>query len=198
MGRVQSSIGQPGKARASIERASAIYSDLLRPDPGQPEHRRGLARCLLILGVLDHQAGRPVPALDLLRKARDELEQLLPLSKEPSALRAEMVMCYIDAGGVEEVMGRFADALADYRKALSIADRLVRENPAVAAYQLDQAQPTATSARFWLSPASRPRPRPRSRSHARSSNPWSRPTRPPSTTRAGWRAATSAWVRSRR
>ena len=140
MGRVQFSIGQPRDGRASIEQASAIYSNLLRHDPGQPEHRRGLARCDLMLGMAEHQAGRPQPALELFRKARDEFDQLVALASEPSGLRAEIVMCHIDAGAVEEVMGRFEDALADYRIALSITERLIRDNPNVAAYQLDQAR----------------------------------------------------------
>jgi tetratricopeptide (TPR) repeat protein len=76
----------------------------------------------------------------LLRKARDEFEQLLPLSKLPSELRSEMVMCDNNAGAVEEALGRFADALVDYRKGLTVADRLVRDNPSVAEYRFTQAQ----------------------------------------------------------
>ena len=141
---VQFSKGLPREGRASLERAGGIYTDLIRQNPAQQEYqaeyRRGLARCHLLMGAADHQAGRPLPALDSLRKARDEFEQLLPLSKLPSELRSEMVMCDNNAGGVEEALGRFADALVDYRKGLTVVERLVRDNPSVAEYRFTQAQ----------------------------------------------------------
>jgi tetratricopeptide (TPR) repeat protein len=141
---VQFSKGLPREGRASLERAGAIYSDLLRQNSAQQEYqaeyRRGLARCHLLMGAADHQAGRPLPALDSLRKARDEFEQLLPLSKLPSELRSEIVMCDNNAGAVEEALGRFADALVDYRKGLTLVERLVRDNPSVAEYRFTQAQ----------------------------------------------------------
>jgi serine/threonine protein kinase len=141
---VQFSKGLPREAHASLERAAGIYTDLIRQNPPEQdyraEYRRGLARCHLLLGFADHQAGRPLPALELLRKARGEFEQLLPLSKLPSELRSEMVMCDNNAGAVEEALGRFADALVDYRKGLNVADRLVQDNPSVAEYRLTLAQ----------------------------------------------------------
>ena len=144
MGTAQFSKGLLRECGESIARAAGIYADLIRRNPPQQEsraeYRRGLARCQVVLGLAEHQAGRPVPALEWLRKARHEYEQLLPLSKVPSELRNEMVMCDQNAGGAEEVLGRFADALVDYRKGLSVADRLVQDNPNVAEYRLGLAQ----------------------------------------------------------
>src|SRR5262249_17994501 len=105
--------------------------------PAVPEIRRSLAELYRLLAVYRGVGGDGDGRLRDLLRSRDVMEGM-PTAPSDADLT---LLCRIQSGIAETlaIQGRAAEALASWRKAVALGERLVEKNPAVNRYRINLA-----------------------------------------------------------
>jgi tetratricopeptide (TPR) repeat protein len=137
--RVTTLIHQGGRIEEALpawEETRASFEDLVRDEPGEPEYRDCLARCLAAEGSLLAERGRVEEGAARLRRSLSQWQAYGALAKERLAaypghrsarmawIGAELVLAQ-----VANRLGRGPEAVACSRQALALAGELSHEQP---------------------------------------------------------------------
>ncbi len=129
LGDLTAKIGDQAAALETHEKGLAIRRELASAPATGVEARLDVARSLYAAGVLIVATARTSEALARFDEARDLLESL-PLSGPDSDDRRHWLgQVYNQIGAVHRSMGKTADAMAAFRQALTIRQKLADENP---------------------------------------------------------------------
>jgi eukaryotic-like serine/threonine-protein kinase len=136
-----SATGEVAEALASQAQAIDVWEGLIGKHP-DPEFRVGLGQSYSNFGETAGRAGRPEEAIATIRKGVDVLEIVVRENDAVPLYRQKLGHALAVLG--EKYFYLFTDRQSEsaecYRKALAIAERLVRENPAVSEFQMTECQ----------------------------------------------------------
>ena len=97
-------------ALAAIDRAVAIYDDLIRSDPVSEPPRRGLGEALSMLGTLRHLKGSPAQAAEPYERAAAIFDALAAQHPEDLDLRESLALALSNRGNAATELGLWPDA----------------------------------------------------------------------------------------
>jgi serine/threonine protein kinase/tetratricopeptide (TPR) repeat protein len=135
LGGLYFSAGRYEKARANLEQAVAVWSQLVECNARVPEDWHGLANARRALGDTYVESGRSADAEATLEKAARSYQALARDYPDVPEYRQSLAITYETMGGLYFNNARQADkAEAAYQKALPIHESLAREHPDVLVY----------------------------------------------------------------
>jgi serine/threonine-protein kinase len=120
-------IGSKSEALELYGHVLGLRRELARSEPSGSLAPVEVARCLLSVGRLQFQVGRPTHAMTTYYEARALLEDL-NRAQFDSPPREELATCYHQMGDVVAAMGRSAEAMVWFEKGRSLREAIVREH----------------------------------------------------------------------
>jgi tetratricopeptide (TPR) repeat protein len=134
-----SAIGDPDAAMAAVERARAIFEDLLRTDPERKEWQLGLSIAYNRMGLLLYRKDRYAAALDAYGKDFAILKKLTESDPDRAEWQHELALNYEGVGDVLAAQGKLKEAFDAFAKNLEISSRLAEREPDKVDWQRDLA-----------------------------------------------------------
>ncbi len=136
VGDLDRQIGSQPAAREAYERAMAIYTRLIRDEPGFDEHRFALAETQLRFGKILSQSALAAEGLKATEQSRAIFEQLMRDHPDDLRYRRALALAHNDLGNMlGSRLGRYSDAIPSYQNAADIYERLANDHPDVAEYR---------------------------------------------------------------
>ncbi|MCC7012234.1 MAG: protein kinase [Planctomycetes bacterium] len=129
IGDLQSDLGLFEDARDYYGRAVASLRELVRDEPGNPEHRHALASVLAMYGNSLNQGGRNSEALAAWGEARTLLEELHEVPEFRARAALDLAPVVLSIGYGHYTQGDNQAALAQYDTAVAYARECVAESP---------------------------------------------------------------------
>ena len=129
--------GEDQIALQDLEAAQKIL-ERVRPQFKAMEVEKSLANCLIGIGHVHWDSGRPLDGENAYREAIAIRERLLAVGPFPVD-RAELARAYGSLGQALSAQGRQEEALVVFRKSLEMREILVAANPVVTAFCYDLA-----------------------------------------------------------
>jgi tetratricopeptide (TPR) repeat protein len=126
---------RPAEALRTLEKARALWEELVRRHPTVAGFRNDLAIAYILIGVLHVRANRHVEAVSSYQQAADAWRQLVQADPGAPHYRAGLTVALSQMGTELAVLGRLAQAEEACREALAIMEKLVADFPGVAAWQ---------------------------------------------------------------
>ena len=136
VGDLDHQIGSQTAAREAYERALAIYTRLVRDEPGFDEHRFALAETQLRFGKILSESGLAAEGLKAIEQSRVIFERLMRDHTDDPRYRRALALAHNDLGNALSFwLGRNSEALPAYQRAADIFERLAIDHPDIAEYQ---------------------------------------------------------------
>ena len=133
VGRIHHMLSEEEQAEAAFQSAVALWNELVKDDPNQPNHRLSLARSLNLLGLQSWVKGRHPEAEQSYSRSLDTLgngaEDMSPGFREVMASNLHML------GVLQQEQRRLPEAESSYRRAIELREHLAAKFPTNAAYQ---------------------------------------------------------------
>ena len=124
-------------ALAAIDRAVAIYDDLIRRDPVSEPPRRGLGEALSMLGTLRYLKGSPAQASEPYERAAAIFDALAAQHPEDLDLRESLALALSNRGNAAMELGHWPDADRYFQRMLAAYEGLVLAQPNVSRFQFN-------------------------------------------------------------
>jgi serine/threonine-protein kinase len=138
LGELTDRIGSKPEALAVHRKALAVRRELAAAEGADVETRLDVARSLEQVAQLLRATGDNAGALAAFQEQRDLAERLE--AEDPTdAARSSLALGHLGTGLVYSETGKPEEAMASYRKALAIRQKLADVNPAVTQFQTDLA-----------------------------------------------------------
>jgi tetratricopeptide (TPR) repeat protein len=134
LGELTEKIGSQPAALTVHRKALALRRELAAAADADLETRLDVARSLGSVGELLHATGDSTAALAVLEEQRN-LSELLAEEDPTDAVRAVLALSHHNIGFVLQQTGKPSEALAAYRKSLTIRQELGDANPAITDFQ---------------------------------------------------------------
>jgi serine/threonine protein kinase len=125
-GSLNEKIGDKKQARASYEKAKAVWVERLAREPGNFEYSRHLALCNNNLGLLMADGGNTAEGLALLTQARESQIALLADEPESKELSTNLATTHGNLGLVLRKTGANSEALKEFTAAINIQEWLAK------------------------------------------------------------------------
>jgi serine/threonine protein kinase/tetratricopeptide (TPR) repeat protein len=138
LGELTDKIASKREALAVHRKALALRRELAAAEGANVETRLDVARSLEKVGRLLSATGDNTGALAAVEQQRD-LAERLEAEHPTDAVRSVLAQSHHCIGGAHYLMGKPAEALTAWRKALAIWQKLADANPAVTEFQRDLA-----------------------------------------------------------
>jgi tetratricopeptide (TPR) repeat protein len=138
LGELTDKIGSKPEALAVHRQALALRRELAAAEGADVETRLDVARSLRAEGILLYYTGDKTGAMRAWEEQRD-IAAALEAASATDAVRAVLAQSHNAIAALLIGMGKLAEALPVYEKALAIRQKLADANPAVAGYQSDLA-----------------------------------------------------------
>ncbi len=122
-------LGKPEEAEAEIRKAMSLFRKLAGDDPAVPEFRAMLAGAQSSLGQVLLKTGKPAAAEAEIRKAHATLQVLADDNSAMSRFVDQIPMSLKNLGDVARSLGRAAEAKGAYKRAISLNERKLQEDP---------------------------------------------------------------------
>jgi serine/threonine-protein kinase len=139
LGELMDKIGDPKEALAAHGKALALRRELAAAEGADVETRLDVARSLRAEGMLLYNTRDLTGALAAVEEQR-ELAERLEAEPPTDAVQSVLAGSHFHIGFVFFCLGKPAESLPAYQKALAIRQKLADANPAVAGYQSDLAE----------------------------------------------------------
>ncbi len=150
LARIAAQVGPSAGAAEQYRQAIAMWDELLAASPDDPSDREELARALDGEAMLlTRMKGRLGDALEACRRARALIEPLAATSDAPARLRGLLGSILLNTAQVEFALGQPVEAVASYRRALDVHERLAAEDPASVIPRLAAAEAHAAMAQIF-------------------------------------------------
>src|SRR5262249_54514158 len=114
------------KAEPVLKEAQRIYGQLLKEQPGRPEHMQALGRCCAILGM-SYRGQTSYQKAELAeQQALQVFEKLAEEHPDVPDYAYDVGRCYMDLGMTAHHLGRQDTAVGRYDKAISTLESVIR------------------------------------------------------------------------
>jgi len=125
------------QTRAILGRAEAIYAELVKTAPENPQLQFQRAQMLVALSDTYQDLGESAEALARARQAQQIMERLAAAAPEVEGILNQLSIAHERVGDVLESQGDLAGATAEYRAALELDERLAKKSPDNKVWQRD-------------------------------------------------------------
>ena len=134
LGEVLPLSGNPVDGLKNLRKASEVFEELVRPEPGNRDLRKQLANCYQSLGDLQGHSGLQnlgdrVGALESYRKAIAIFDSVAAEDSNDKTARRGGAVLRIRIGDMQQGQGDLGAALENYRAALDRAESLAASDP---------------------------------------------------------------------
>ena len=129
--------GSVPQTRAILARAEAIYAELVKTAPGNPQLEFQRAQMLVALSDTYQDLGESGEALSRARQAQQIMEQLAAAKLENEGVLNQLSITHERIGDVLQDQGDLKGAIAEYRSALELDERLAKKSPDNRVWQRD-------------------------------------------------------------
>jgi tetratricopeptide (TPR) repeat protein/tRNA A-37 threonylcarbamoyl transferase component Bud32 len=121
--------GDQERSKVYFEKCIAIARGIVQTDPQDRTARYDLANALLRWGNATVPGAGLAPALTALRESVAILESLTQENSQATRYRAPLAVAYQYAGLCLRDMGRFDEAIVEFRRSVALADTLMAGHP---------------------------------------------------------------------
>ena len=125
---VEVRLGRKAEAIGCLRQAVGLAEGLFREQPGSEPARRRLAWACSRL-ALQVRDDRPGEAISLWRRASELIEPIATANPADYNVQEQLATDLYWLGGLEDRLDRVDEALADFRRAAAIFERMVRAKP---------------------------------------------------------------------